>query len=188
MASLPCPPWTGGTLYYLCFSFPFLDCFWTPCAHSLACTCVCVFQPGQVRQHASAPCSQGRPPGNRDSPPRLWCRCERAWTFAATHKARELQNAIEPGYGAYRSCNGHALDRVARGKHGPHRQNLSKKDVKSLSSQGLRAIMGQYLDIFQTFFDTIPFSGLSNDLPVTIPEFGADNQSSLAQDSAVLNG
>ena len=59
-------------------------------------------------------------------------------------------------------CNGRALDRVTKQKHRPNRQKLSKKSPKIVFSAPS--------DIFRHFSDilsTFPFSGLSNDLPVT---------------------
>ena len=60
------------------------------------------------------------------------------------------------------SCNGQALDRVTKQRSRPNMQTLSRKKSKNCF-QPLRTIFGHFPDNFSTF----PFSGLSNDLPVT---------------------
>ena len=68
-------------------------------------------------------------------------------------------------------CNGRALDRVTKQKHRPNRQKLSTKCPKivfSVPPDIFWTFFGHFLDIFRTFLSTFPFSGLSNDLPVTI--------------------
>ena len=74
-------------------------------------------------------------------------------------------------------CNGRALDRVTKQKHRPNGQKMSKKCPKIVSSvppDNFWTFFGHFFDIFRTFFrhfsdilSTFPFSGLSNDLPVT---------------------
>ena len=83
------------------------------------------------------------------------------WVFPFLSK--DFQSFVRfsfPIQGSSKDCNGRALDRVTKQKHGPNRQKLSKK----MSKNCIFSPSGQFfLDILSTF----PFSGLSNDLPVT---------------------
>ena len=68
-------------------------------------------------------------------------------------------------------CNGRALDRVTRNKSIDQIAKNCPKNVRKLCFKPLWTIFGHFSDIFRHFLDilsTFPFSGLSNDLPVTI--------------------
>ena len=66
-------------------------------------------------------------------------------------------------------CNRRALDRVTKQEHRPIGK-YCPKNVRKLCFLALWTLLGRFSDIFRHFSDilsTFPFSGLSNDLPVT---------------------
>ena len=70
-------------------------------------------------------------------------------------------------------CKGRALDRVTKQKHRPNRQKLSQKCPKIVFSVPSDKFW-TFSNIFKHFSDilsTFPFSGLSNDIPVTSLNF-----------------